>query len=64
MISEDLAKSLVGMEEGPAEEKAKTVGEVVISRRDDEIFMTDMMMNDNRVKLEIEKGVVVKATVG
>ncbi len=63
MLSEDLVKSLVGMTEGAAHEAVKAF-EVQVTRRDDEAFMSDMMMNMNRVKLEIEKGLVVQATVG
>jgi hypothetical protein len=63
MLSEDLIKSLVGMTESAANEATKGF-EVQVTRRDDEVLMSDMMMNMNRVKIELEKGVVVQASVG
>ncbi len=63
MVSEDLVNSLVGMTEAAAHEAASTI-EIQVIRRDDEVIMSDMMMNDNRIKVEIEKNIVVKAYAG
>jgi hypothetical protein len=67
MVSEDLVKLLVGMTEAAAHETCASAlhsCEILVTRRDEEVFMSDMMMNDNRVKVEIEKNLVVTAIAG
>lgn len=63
MIPNELVTSLVGKTEADAHTAAMGF-DVQVTRRDDEVFMGDMMMNDNRVKIEIEKGIVVLAIAG
>lgn len=65
MISEEVVKSLVGMAEEKAEETVKSSEtDIQIVSRDGESYMTDMMVSDNRVKMAVEKGLVVKAWIG
>lgn len=65
MIKEEMLKRLVGMTESAAFEIVVDSSLTpLVTRRDGEEFMCDMMMNDSRVKLEVESGIVVKATVG
>lgn len=67
MVTNDLVKSLVGMTEAAAHEMCGSAlhgCEILVTRRDGEEFMTDMMMNDNRVKVEVEKNLVVSASAG
>jgi len=67
MVTDDLVKSLVGMTEAAAHETCASAlhgCDILVTRRDSEEFMSDMMMNDNRVKIEIEKNIVVSAVAG
>ena len=65
MVPDDLLKSLLGLTEEAALDILKpTDYKMQIVSNDGESYMTDMMMDDNRVKVEIEKGFIVKALVG
>ncbi len=65
MISETLLKSLIGLnEEALSKVASEEKFEVQVISNDGESFMTDMMVRDDRVKVELTEGLVSKAYIG
>ena len=63
--TEDISKSVIGMEATDAITKIEAVGLTArITRRDAEVFTTTFDFREDRINLEVENGTVVSTSVG
>ncbi len=63
--TDDISKSVIGLEVTDAIAKIEAVGlKARITRRDDEVFTTSFDFREDRINLEVENGTVVSTNVG
>lgn len=64
MINDNLIKSLIGLTEDAAKRLADGKFSLQVVKKDNEVYMSDMMFDSTRIKIEIKDGIILNAKLG